>query len=167
MILLIINVSVLLVLLPVQTLEKHVPRELANVEQRQRVLGRHLDLSATLQTMFASVLQLLLHVVGQRILVQLVYVNVEVQMHVVIRVKHVARVPANVALQQLVSVRHLVPSVMRQIMFVNALQPLHHALEHLTLVQVVFVNAAVQMPVVTQVKLVARDRANVVQHQRV
>ena len=100
MILLIINVSVLLVLLPVQTLEKPVLRELANVEQRQRVLDRHLDLSVTLQTIFASVLQLLQHVVEQRILVPLVYVNVVVQMRVVTLAKRVARGPANVELPQ-------------------------------------------------------------------
>ena len=166
MILLIINVSVQLVLLPVQTLEKHVLRELVNVEQRLHALVRHLDLSVTLQTIFASVLLLLLHVVEQRILVPLVYVNVAVQMRVVTQAKRVARGLANVALPQLVLVRHQVPSVMRQIMFANALQLLRHVLEHLTLVPVVFVSAVLQMPVVTQVKLVARDRANVVQHQR-
>ena len=52
-------------------------------------------------------------------------------------------------------------------MYVNALPPWHYVPEHLTLVQVVFVSAALRMPVVTQVKLVARDLANVVQHQRV
>ena len=123
MILLIINVSVLPVLLPVQTPEKHVLRELASVEQHQRVLDKHLDLSVTLQTIFASVLQLLLHVAGRRILVPLVYVNVAVQMLVVTQAKRVARGLASVGLPQPVLVRHQVPSVMRQIMFANVHQP--------------------------------------------
>ena len=56
---------------------------------------------------------------------------------------------------------------MRQIMYVNALPLWHPALEHLTLVQVVFVSVALQMRVVIQEKLVVRDHANVVQHQHV
>ena len=167
MILLIINVSVLLVLLPVQTLEKRVHQEHVNVEQRQRVLDKHLDLFVILQIIFVSVLQPLHHVVEQLILVPVVYVNVAVQMRVVTQAKRVARGPANVALPLPVLVRHQVPSVMRRIMYVNALPPWHYALEHLTRVQVVFASAVLQMPVVTRVKLVARDLANVVQHQRV
>ena len=137
------------------------------MEQHQRVLDKHLDLSVTLQTIFASVLRLLLHVAGRRILVPLVYVNVAVQMLVVTQAKRVARGHANVALPQHVLVRHQALSVMQQIMYVNALPLWHPALEHLTLVQAEFVSAAQQMRVAILEKHALLDHANAALHQLV
>ena len=88
-------------------------------------------------------------------------------MHVVTRVKHVARDPVNAEVPQHVLGRHQVPSAMRQTTYANVLPPSQPVVEHLTLVQAEFVSAAQQMRVAILENYALLDHANVALHQLV
>ena len=108
-------------LLLVVTLEKHVNLVLANVGRLLLALAKLLERSVMQQTMFANVLQRWMLVLGQRILVIVVLVNVEQLLHVVIREKLVNLVLVSVELQQLVLAPQQLLFATRPIIFVNVL----------------------------------------------
>ena len=116
------NANALLVLQHAPILEKHVPRELVNVERLLRVSVKRQAHIATLQTIFANVRQLLQHAVERQTLAPQEFVNAEAQMHVVTQEKRVVLVHANVELLQPVSARYLDPFVMRLTMYASVHQ---------------------------------------------
>ena len=102
---------------------KRVILELVSVELLLHVLGKQLDLIATPQTVFASALQPLLHVVVLRIHVQVEFVSAVQMTHVAIQAKHVILEPVSVGLQLPVLDKQPDLIATQQTVFASALQP--------------------------------------------
>ena len=102
---------------------KRVILELVSVELLQHVLGKQLDLIATQQTVFASALQPLLHVVVLRIHVQVEFASAAQMMLVVIQAKHVILEPVSAGLLLRVLDKQLDLIATQQTAFASALQP--------------------------------------------
>ena len=102
---------------------KRVILELVSVELLLHVLGKQLDLIATPQTVFASALQPLLHVVVLRIHVQVEFASAAQMMLVVIQAKHVILEPVSAGLLLRVLDKQLDLIATQQTAFASALQP--------------------------------------------
>ena len=102
---------------------KRVILELVSVELLLPVLGKQLDLIATQQTVFASALQPLLHVVVLRIHVQVEFASAAQMMLVVIQAKHVILEPVSAGLLLPVLDKQLDLIATQQTAFASALQP--------------------------------------------
>ena len=113
--------------------------------------------------MYANALLLSILVVGLRIHVPMVFVNVAHRMLAVYQGKHVSQELVSAEQRILVLGWLLVLIVTLQIMFANVQLPLTPAVEQLILVPVVFVNVVLMMRVAIQEKLAALELVNVEQ----
>ena len=93
--------------------------------------------------------------------VAVAYASVVLVQHVAIQAKPAVLALAVAEVAQLVSVRHLEPTAMLQIMCVNVQQVWRLAVAHQTLVLVAYVGAEAVQHVAILVKPVALDLANV------
>ena len=98
---------------------------------------------------------------GRLIRVPQVFVSVALEMPAVFRVKHVPQVPVNAEPHQHALDKRLDHIVMQQTMYANVLQQLQPAVEHQTLVLVVFASVAPQMLAAFREKPVAPVLVNV------
>ena len=118
-----------------------------------------------LLTMCANAHPRLRHAVGQPILVQVVFANVEQMTRVVFPVKLVNLELANVVLQIRARDKHLDPIVMLQIMSVSAPPRLTPVLEQLILVLVEFANVVHPMLAAFQGRHVAQVHVSAVRRR--
>ena len=103
-------------------MEKYVARDLACVEQLQLVLDWPLDLIVTLEVALVNVQKQLILVVGRPILVLMVCVNVAQETLVVFQERLAFRVRVCADPLRHVRARYLVPIVIPQATFANALK---------------------------------------------